>query len=252
MSKFVRRTFFTGATALALSFSAAALGWSYTWGGEAVSGDGNARRETRSVASFDALSLSGPIEVKLRQGGTQRVELEADGNLLPYVETKVVEGRHGKTLEIGVKRGYQLQSRQPLRVEIDLPSLRAAGIAGSGKLAIEAMRSDELKLAVAGSGSVDARKLETGKVSLSISGSGDIRADGSARELLASIAGSGDVKARELVSEEVKVSIAGSGDAEVQANKRLKVSIAGSGDVRYTGEAQVESSIAGSGSVRKL
>ena len=115
MSKLVRRTLFTGATALALSFSAAALGWSYTWGGEAVSGDGNARRETRSVASFDALSLSGPIEVKLRQGGTQRVELEADGNLLPYVETKVVEGRHGKTLEIAWRASDRSCSRSSMR-----------------------------------------------------------------------------------------------------------------------------------------
>lgn len=253
MPQLLRRTLVTGASALALSFSAAALGWSFTWGaGESVAGDGQARREQRSVATFEAVALSGPIEVKLRQGGAQRVELEADGNLLPYVETKVVEGRHGKTLEIGVRRGYHLQSRQPLRVEIDVASLRSAAIAGSGKLAIEAMKGEELRLSVAGSGSVEASRLETGKLGLSIAGSGDIRASGAARELAASIAGSGDLRARELAAEEVKVSISGSGDAEVQAVKRLKVSIAGSGDVRYAGEAQVESSIAGSGSVRKL
>lgn len=249
----IRRTLFTGAAALALSFSAGAIGWSFNWGsGETVKGDGKPSREARQVGEFDAISLAGHFELKVRQGGAQRVELEADGNLLPYVETRVVDGRKGKTLEISVKRGYNVQSRQPLKIEVDVAQLRAIGIAGSGKAEVDSFKSDKMDLSVAGSGTVIAPRLTADKVSMSIAGSGDIVAGGKAAEVGVSIAGSGDVKAAELAGDEVKVSIAGSGDAQVQAQKKLKVSISGSGDVRYTGAAEVSSSVAGSGSVKKL
>lgn len=249
----IRRSLFTGAAALALSFSAAAIGWSFTWGGgEVVKGDGKMAREQRQLGAFDAVSLAGNFEVRIKQSGTQRVELEADGNLLPYVETRVIEGSKGRTLEIAVKRGYNVQARQPLKVEIDLAALRGVAIAGAGRTEIDSFKSDKLDLSVAGSGTVIAPRLEAGKLSMSIAGSGDIVAGGKASEVGVSIAGSGDVKAAELAGDEVKVSISGSGDAAVQALKKLKVSIAGSGDVRYSGTADLSTSIAGSGSVRKL
>lgn len=249
----IRRTLFTGAAALGLTFSAAALGWSMNWGsGEKIHGDGKVARETRSVSGFDGITLSGPFELKVKQSGTPRVDLEADGNLLPYVETRVVETSKGKMLEIGVKRGFWVYSRQTLKVEVDMASLRAISIAGSGKAVVDGFKSERLDFSVAGSGSVSAPRLDAGKLSMSIAGSGDIMAGGKANELGVSIAGSGDVKAMDLLAEEVKVSISGSGDAQVQAGKTLKVSIAGSGDVRYRGDAQVNTSIAGSGSVKKL
>ena len=249
----LRRTLFTGAAALALTFSAGAIGWSFNWGGgEQIKGDGKLARETRSVEAFDAVSLAGHFDVRIKQSATQRVELEADGNLLPYVETKVIEGSKGRTLEISVKRGYNVQSRQPLKVEIDVAQLRAVGIAGSGRTEIDSFKSDKLDLSIAGAGTVVAPRLDTGKLSLSIAGSGDIVAGGKSAELGVSIAGSGDVKAAELAGDEVKVSISGSGNAQVQANKKLKVSIAGSGDVRYSGTAELSSSVAGSGSIKKL
>lgn len=251
--RLIRRTLFTGAAAAALSFSAAAIGWSFTWGsGEQVKGDGKVVREARSVSGFDGISLSGNFELKVRQSGTGRVELEGDGNLLPYVETKVVDGRKGKTLEISVKRGYQVYAKQPLRVEVDLASLRAVGIAGSGKAELDSIKSELLDLSVAGSGTVVAPRVEAGRLNLNIAGSGDIVAGGKAGEASVSIAGSGDVRAAELAADEVKVSISGSGDAAVQAVRRLKVSIAGSGDVRYSGNPEMSTSIAGSGSVKRL
>ncbi len=249
----LRRTLFTGAAAAALGFSAAALGWSFNFGGgEQVKGDGRVAREARQLSGFDAVSLSGRFDLKIKQSGTPRVEIEGDGNLLPYVETRVVETRKGKTLEIGIKRGYNIQSRQALRVEVDLASLRALGIAGSGKAELDSFKSEQLDLSVAGSGTVLAPRLEAGKISMSIAGSGDIIAGGKATEGSMSIAGSGDVKAADLAVEELKVSISGSGDAAVQATRKLKVSIAGSGDVRYSGSPELSTSVAGSGSVKKL
>ena len=246
---FARRAFLATAVAsAALVLSAGAMAWT----AETVKGDGKVVREVRNVAAFDAVSLAGPFELKVRQSGTQRVELEADSNLLPLVETKIVESSKGKTLEIHVKKGYSVYSKQPLRIEVDMASLRGISIAGSGKAEVEAMKSDKVGFSVAGSGSIAAPKMDVATIKLNVAGSGDLRIGGKAGEVDVSIAGSGEVRAAALAGDEVKVSIAGSGDAEVQANKKLKVSIAGSGDVRYTGSAEPSTSIAGSGNVKRL
>lgn len=246
---FVRRAFLATAVASAtLALSVGALAWT----AETVKGDGKIVREARTVAAFDAVSLAGPFELKVRQSGTQRVELEADSNLLPLVETRIVEGSKGKTLEIQVKKGYSVYARQPLRIEVDMASLRGISIAGSGKAEVDAVKTEKVHFNVAGSGSINAPKMDAAELKLNVAGSGDLRVGGKATEVEVSIAGSGEVRAAALAGDEVKVSIAGSGDAEVQANKKLKVSIAGSGDVRYTGSAEPSTSIAGSGNVKRL
>lgn len=249
---FARRFFLSSVAAAALVGSAAAVAWTFQTGeGTAVRGDGQIKREARSLSGFDAIAVSGGVELKVRQANATKVELEADGNLLPYVETLVVDGAKGRTLEVRVKKGYTVQSRQSLRVEVDLPQLRALAVAGSGTAEVQPFKSEALKISVAGSGTVKAPQLDTGAVHMSVAGTGDIVVGGRAREAQISVAGKGDVAAEQLAAEAVKVSIAGSGDVSVQAIKTLKVSIAGSGDVVYTGSPEVTQSIAGSGSVSR-
>ena len=62
-------------------------------------------------------------------------------NLLPYLETRIVEGAKGRTLEIAPKRGYEPVGSAPITISVDLPSLRGVSIAGSGKARGDGLRS---------------------------------------------------------------------------------------------------------------
>lgn len=244
--------------ALAVSALAAALVTAQeveAWGwrdGERIKGNGELTSELREASGFDAVNLVGAFDVVIRQGSTTRVEVRADRNLLPYLETQLHESTKGRTLEIGVKRGYEPVGSATPVVTIEVPRLRAATVAGSGKIQVEPMASPQLEASITGSGDIRLHEVKADKLSLRVSGSGDIVASGSSALLQVSVLGSGDVRATGVAAEEVKVSIAGSGDAQVQAGRRLNVSIAGSGDVRYVGSPEISSSIAGSGTVRRL
>jgi hypothetical protein len=217
----------------------------------AVTGSGTAARETRTVGDFQAIELRGDFDLVVRQSGRSAVEVQADDNLLSMVETEVVDGRHGRTLRIGWRRGESVRTRADTLVTVDVAQLRAVSAAGSGDVRIDALTTPLFSLALAGSGDAKLARLATDELSVSLAGSGDVSAAGRTKRLTLSIAGSGDVAAHDLVAEEVKVSVAGSGDARVHADRELSVSIAGSGDVVYSGAAALKSSIAGSGSVRK-
>jgi hypothetical protein len=218
----------------------------------AVTGSGTAAREVRAVGDFQAIELHGDFDLVVRQSGRTAVEVSADHNLLPLVETEVIDGRHGRTLRIAWRRGESVRTRADTQVTVDVAQLRAVSASGSGDVRIDALTTPLFSLALAGSGDAQLARLATDELSVSIAGSGDVSASGRTKRLALSIAGSGDVAAHDLAAEEVKVSVAGSGDARVHAERELTVAIAGSGDVVYSGAAALmKSSIAGSGSVRK-
>jgi len=220
--------------------------------GERVRGSGEITSEARDLGAFDAISLAADFKVLVRQGNTPRVELKADSNLLPLIETRIVAGNKGRTLEIAPKRGYSLSASVTPQITLEMAQLRAISIAGSGEVRVEAMHTPSIEASIAGSGDIQLLDLNIEHLALKVSGSGDIMASGRAASLKVSVAGSGDVRTRALEAEDVKVSIAGSGDVQVQARKQLSVSIAGSGDVGYAGAPEISTSVAGSGKVHKL
>ena len=246
-----RRLFALGLVAAAV-FSGSAQAWSWSINSERVNGNGDIATEARATGAFDAVSLTGGFNVVIRQGPANKVEVKADRNLLAVIETRVVEGSKGRTLEISPKKGVNVHSSTNPSFIIEMPDLRGVSVAGSGTVKVEAMKTGGVEAAIAGSGDIRFANLDAERLAMKVSGSGDIVAAGRCGNASVSIAGSGDVKAAELVAEEVKVSIAGSGDAQVNATRKLSVSIAGSGDVKYAGSPEISSSIAGSGKVRRL
>jgi hypothetical protein len=218
--------------------------------------------ETRTVPEFQAIALSGSMDLVVRQG-PQQVEVTAGDKQLPQIETVVENGKNGPTLLVRWKReagergwswkwnSNDWKANNKLRVTVSVPRLSALSASGSGDIVVEAFSTPALKVALTGSGDAKLKSLTTDELGISIAGSGDVAGNGSATKLTISIAGSGDVRFSDLRADDVKVTIAGSGDAAVNAQKALSVSIAGSGDVTYTGDAAVRSSVAGSGNVSK-
>jgi Putative auto-transporter adhesin, head GIN domain len=218
----------------------------------ATIGSGKAATETREASGFAAISLRGGMDLIVRQGAREGVQVTADDNLLPLLQT-VVEGRgEQRTLVIQWPRGETIRTRAKTVVTVDVVKLTAVASSGSGDISVEALKTPELALSISGSSNARLMKLDTEQLRVSISGSGDVSASGRAGKLGLSVAGSGDLRARELAADDVDISIAGSGNADVQAAKTLAVSIAGSGDVQYSGAATLaKSRIAGSGTIRQ-
>ena len=75
------------------------------FGGERVSGDGNITTTDRQVGSFNSVELSGSLNVHLKQEAANGVRVEADANLMPFIEVFT----EGNTLVVREKRGYNLR-----------------------------------------------------------------------------------------------------------------------------------------------
>ena len=231
--------------ALVLSFAAPAL----AFGG--VTGSGKIQTETRAAGSFQAISLKTSAKLVLRQGSREGVELRADDNILPLIETRIVDGAGGPTLEIRSRDGARYSTKTTPVITVDLITLSGLSVSGSGDVTSDGLKSPALKIAISGAGDIRLDRLAIDDLGIKVTGSGDIHFSGRTTKLAVAIAGSGDVDTAGLEADDVSISISGSGGANVNARKALTVSIAGSGDVVYSGDAVPKTSIAGSGTVKK-
>jgi Putative auto-transporter adhesin, head GIN domain len=237
-----RRTLLLAFTPLLLPMAAQAM----------TIGSGKAATETREASGFAAITLRGGIDLVVRQGAREAVQVSADDNLLPLLQTTVEGSGDARTLIIQWARGENIRTRSKAVVTVDVVKLTALSSSGSGDMVVQALKTPALALSISGSSDAKLSSLDAEQLRISITGSGDVQASGKVTQLNLSIAGSGEVRTRELAADDVSLSIAGSGNASVRADKTVAVSIAGSGDVEYSGAATItQRRIAGSGSIRQ-
>ncbi len=233
----------TGASAQSWSSDG---GW---WGsGERIDGSGKRATEARAMSGFSSLQVSGSWTVQMRQGNSEGVTVEADDNLLQYIETKV----DGKTLHIQPKKGTRLQFKSRPVVTVNFIDVRSISLGGANNLDAPSYKVDKLEINLGGGGNVKLEEVDVRNLNVNIGGSGTLNAKGKATSQSYNVGGSGTIRAEDLVGDKVSVSIGGSGSMRVHANDTLNISVAGSGSVAYKGDPKITRSIVGSGSVRKI
>jgi hypothetical protein len=218
-------------------------------GGKRVRGNGNMRTEERTQTGIKGVDSYGSFDLFVSNGPNTTVKIEAEDNLLPYIETYM----DGDILKIDTKDGYNLNPQRSVKIFVTAPDFRRIKSYGSGNITGENKITSTSKLDLGVTGSADIKmEVDAPQVDADISGSGNIKLNGKTKAFSSTVSGSGDVHAYDLMAEETKVRIAGSGNADVYASVSLDVSVAGSGDVRYKGAGKVNSNIAGSGGVKKV
>lgn len=217
--------------------------------GKRVRGNGNVKTEERTQSDFKGVESYGSFDIYVSTGPQATVKIEAEENLLPYIETYV----DGDVLKIDTKDGFNLNPQRQLKVFITAPDYRRIKSYGSGNIVGETKITSTEKLVVGVAGSADIKmEVDAPEIDADITGSGNCQLNGKTRVFHSSVSGSGEIRAYDLLAEETKVRISGSGNADVYASVKLDVSVAGSGDVRYKGAGHVSSNIAGSGHVKKV
>lgn len=213
-------------------------------GGPRVTGAGPVKEEQRDLGAFGELVLLGGFHLQLRPGPAAPATVSAEGNLLPYIETRV----DGDKLVVKFRDNVHINAHAPIHVTVTAPEVRKLHLAGSGDIVVEdTLRADAgLEFNSAGSGSIRAA-VRAPSVDVRIAGSGDVTLSGMTREAEADILGSGNLKGRDLKSETADVKIAGSGNVNLFVSRQLEAHILGSGNVYYGGTPATSSHIAGSG-----
>jgi hypothetical protein len=218
---------------------------------ERITGNKEVVKQTRSVGNYDRISVTGMMEVQLVAGKEGRIDIEAESNLMEYIETEV----SGDHLKISVKKGVNLQPSRnyPIKLVVHFETLEALALTGSGHIRnTDVIKSRDFKVNVTGSGNMNLN-LVTENLSGSLTGSGDVKLSGTTREFKCSVTGSGDFLAYDLRADKVDANVTGSGDIQITAVNEFNARVSGSGDITYKGNPEKQNfRTTGSGKFLKI
>jgi hypothetical protein len=213
-----------------------------------IDGNGTLATEDRTndVKTFTQIELCGSFDVEIIQDSVQRLTIEGDQNILPYIRTKV----SGKRLIIDTETNHCINTEHSIKLTIASANIETIILDGSGSIVCDSLSTTELSLKIYGSGDAIFNKLTSVTTNVEIDGSGDVNISGTSSVTSLKIEGSGDIKASGLIQKKCNTVINGSGEIHTQFTESLTGVINGSGDIYFIGSKDnVDITINGSGSV---
>jgi hypothetical protein len=202
---------------------------------ETLEGNGNLVTKEIQVEPFTTLDASGVYELKLTQGNTEGVKIEADENLQELFTVR----NEGSRLVIHMKKmdNINLRTKNKMRVYVSFKNLKALDLKTVGNVSSgNDLSFDELELTNRSVGNVDLELTAT-KLNLENSSVGNITLSGRAEEAVMKNSGVGSLKAGNFVVQTLDIDNSGVGGAEVHATRGLKVKDSFLGKVKNRGSA---------------
>jgi hypothetical protein len=190
-----------------------------------IRGSGVRKTEQRQVAPFTAISTEGAFDIEVVAQKDQSLEVEADDNVLPSVETEV----SGSVLHISMNGSFLLNNE--VRIRIGVPDLNRVSASGAGTINVAGLKNE--------------------KFEISVNGAPTVRASGETNVLRVSANGAAKIDAMKLRASNVTVDSNGVSNVQVFARAQLNVTVSGPSHVTYAGDPEVSKTINGPGSVEK-
>lgn len=184
------------------------LNVSIGWGG--VCGSGNVVTEKRDLSGFNGVEVGGVFKVEIVAGKEYSVEVEADDNLVPLINTEV----EGGVLRISTEKSISKQSS--LKIRISAPDIETLDTSGVSGITLSGVKNSAL--------------------SIQSSGASKINVEGATGALTVDVSGASVVDAAGLQAENAKVDASGASRITVNASNEIDADLSGASKVRYAGD----------------
>lgn len=213
---------------------------------DVVRGSGSMAMEERVVEDIRGVTLATLGDLTIEVGTEELFVIEAEENLLPYLETEVREG----TLTIRNKAGVSLSPTEEVHYYLTVKDLETLVVSSSGNIEAPAFEAQTFSIKTISSGDIHLQGVEAERLEVEIGSSGDITIDeGQVAHEEIRIYSSGAFSADDVRCESASVEITSSGHAHIWASDSLDANLSSSGNVNIYGDPEISQSTSSSGRV---
>jgi hypothetical protein len=206
--------------------------------------------ELRKVESFNAVEVSGGIDLYLSAGDEAVAVSAKDEKVRSRMKTEVKNGVLKIYLEW--KDGIRLSigSSDHMKAYVSYKTLKALSGSGGSDISVDGtIQSGSFKLDISG-GSDFKGKVNVEDMEINQSGGADVNISGTARILDVHASGGSDLDGYDLVTDVCDIHASGGSDITITVNKEISAEASGASDVSWKGGASVKKANAsGAGSV---
>lgn len=151
----------------------------------------------------------------------------------------VMEARDGR-LRISMRRlagdSQRSKAAQPLHIQINAQMVRELHLIGSGRVAIDGLRGQRMKLILRGTGQMDVAAINGEHLSVEMLGQGQMRLAGTAKQAAIRLSGDNGFSAPRLLVQQADIVADGAGSHQLSVSKQAKISLRGTGRVEILGQ----------------
>lgn len=197
-----------------------------------VLGSGYIVTEAREVTEFSSINLAWMGEMTIVLGEKESLRIEAEENLLPYIESKV----KSKTLVIENKSLADLKPSQPIRYFITVKSLEGLTVSSLGNVTAPIITADSFKIKILSTGNITLDGLFARHLDVELMSTGNVVIwSGTVDHQDITLKSTGTIMLENLKSKTADIDILSSGTATVWVTDTLDATIKSSGSVFYFG-----------------
>jgi hypothetical protein len=221
--------------------------------GPCLDGSGQVVSEFRNTTEFTGVTNTGSFDVYVTRSDSLSVEVVAQQNLVPIIETYV----SGYTLIIKTHNNACYRSSIPVKVYITMPETELLRLSGSGRVFAEMVSGTEVEVSNSGSGYIEVDSVLADTYRIGNSGSGHISIEGSySNEFDAVQSGSGTIICGNVYGTDdviIRHSSSGIVGGVIMDGTVLDVVLSGSGSVELSGDVEkAEYTLSSSGKIDAL
>ncbi len=203
-------------------------------------------REERKLAAFDAISVGDAITVIVHYG-PQKVEVEADPDLMANIKTTV----ENRVLHIE-NEGHNKQEKPRVKILIDAERLSAIDAYGGAKVEFkDELSSGDFRVGFSGASRGKLKLACRGNIDIDCSGASILSLYGKADNAVVDLSGASQLKADDFVLGDAVLNVSGAAEADINVNGHLNVEASGAGRVSYKGKpTDISRSLSGGASLK--
>lgn len=191
-------------------------------------------RETRSIGSFDEISVSEAITVELKKGSKEEAIVEVEGADLDDIVTEV----SGDRLRVEMRNGGRNYRNANVKVYVTYVELEEIDVSSAADVYSDGVISTEkLDVEVSSAGDVDI-EVDVDVLEVRVSSAGDMEVKGRANKQYVKVSSSGDYDGYDLESKIAEVDASSSGDARVFVTEKLDADASSAGSISYRGDPE--------------
>lgn len=211
-------------------------------------GNGNVVSQEREVTEdFDQVKGSAGLDVYLTQGGENKIVVEADENLLQYIETDVENGKLHLTTSRNIGNSKALKVHVTFK---DLNSVEASS--GADIMGKSIIKSEYLSLKSSSGAGLNLEVFSKDLTAKTSSGA-DMTLVGKASSLNATASSGSELDAKKLLVLNGKAKASSGAEVTVNVKQRLETHASSGGEINYYGNpVSVNQNESNSGSVTKM
>jgi hypothetical protein len=204
------------------------------------------RGVVRDVHDIQEVALEGVGTLKIEQGETESLTIEAEPKVLERIETEVQNG------QLTIRPDRSFKTRESITYFLTVTQLSSIELSGAGRVEVGELSTDQLRINGSGAGAIVIEGLTANTLDVTAAGNVQAEIAGTVDSQTITVSDAASYAAADLESRLASVTASGASQVTVNVSESLDAHVSAAASVKYIGDPAVSEDVSAAGSLTNV